>query len=103
MAANIFITNGSLDISITQVDFNGVTASVVGGTLPNTTGNGTQLETTEIGTYNLDISYGATIGGQHIYVTDSNGGGHCQDNGAPPGGLLTFTNILSVISIVPPL
>jgi hypothetical protein len=94
MAANIIITNGSLDISITQVDFNGVTATVVIGTLPNTTGNGTGLETTEIGTYNLDISYGATIGGQHIYVTDSNGGEYCQDNGAPPGGVLTFTNIL---------
>ena len=93
MAANIFITNGSLDISITDVYFNGVLATLVGGSLPNTTGNGTQLETNQVGTHTLEIYYGATIAGQHIIVTDSNGYQSCLPNGAPPGGILTFTNV----------
>jgi hypothetical protein len=93
MAANIFITNSSLDISIDDVYFNGVQATLVGGSLPNTTGNGTNLETTEIGVYTLLIYYGSTISGQHIYVTDSDLAEVCQDTGSPPGGTMTFTNI----------
>ena len=94
MAANILITNASDDVSISQVDFNGVTATYVGGQpLPNTTGNGTDLETTEIGVYTLDVYYGSFISGQHIYVTDSDGAEACIDTGSPPGGFLSFTNI----------
>ena len=95
MAANIFITNSSLDISIDNVDFNGVQATYAGGApLPNQTGDGTtNLETNELGTHDLVVYYGATIGGQSIIVTDSNGYQSCQPNGAPPGGSLTFTNI----------
>ena len=94
MAANIFITNGSLDVVITDVYFNGVQATYVGGQpLPNSTGNGTNLETTEVGTHTLDVYYGTTISNQHIYVIDSNGGETCIDTGAPTGGVLNFTNI----------
>ena len=93
MAANIFITNSSLDISIDDVYFNGVQATLVGGSLPNTTGNGTNLETTQIGVYTLDIYYGSPITGQHVYVTDSDLAEACQDTGAPPGGVWSFTNI----------
>ena len=72
LAANIFIQNLSLDVSISQVDFGGVTATLVAGTLPNTTGNGTDLYTTEVGTYTLDVYRSNTVAGQHITVTDSN-------------------------------
>jgi hypothetical protein len=71
MAANIFISNGSSDVSISQVDFNGVTATYVGGQpLPNTTGNGTDLETGVTGVYTLDVYYGTLLSGQYVYVID---------------------------------
>jgi hypothetical protein len=72
LAANIFIQNLSLDVSISQVDFGGVTATLVGGSLPNTTGNGTDLYTSQVGTYTLDVYRSNTVAGQHITVTDSN-------------------------------
>ena len=95
MAANIFILNSSLDITISQVDFNGVTATYVGGPAypPNNPGDNTNLETTQIGVYTLLITYGSSISGQHIYVTDSDLAEACQDTGSPPGGTMTFTNI----------
>ena len=95
MAANIFILNSSLDITISQVDFNGVTATYVGGPAypPNNPGDNTNLETTQFGVYTLLITYGSSISGQHIYVTDSDLAEACQDTGSPPGGTMTFTNI----------
>ena len=77
LLANIDIVNGSLDIAISQVDFNGVPTTLVAGTLPNTTGNGTSLNTTEIGTYTLDVYRSNSVAGQHITVTDSNGTPQC--------------------------
>jgi len=75
---NIFIINGSVDVSINQVDFNGVTATYAAGQpLPNTTGNGTNLYTTQIGTYTLDVYKNNGVAGQHISVTDSVGGIQC--------------------------
>ena len=72
LTANIFIQNSSLDVSISQVDFGGVTATLVAGSLPNTTGNGTDLNTTQVGTFTLDVYRSNTVAGQHITVTDSN-------------------------------
>ena len=78
LTANIFIQNLSLDVSITQVDFGGITATFVGGQpLPNTTGNGTDLYTTQVGTFTLDVYRSNTVAGQHITVTDSNGTPQC--------------------------
>lgn len=77
LAANIQITNGSVDVAISQVDFNGVTATLVAGSLPNTTGNGTDLNTNQVGTYTLDVYRSNSVAGQHITVTDSNGTPQC--------------------------
>ena len=78
LPANIQITNGSLDVAVSQVDFNGVTTTYVAGQpLPNTTGNGTDLNTTQIGTYTLDVYRNNSVAGQHITVTDSNGTPQC--------------------------
>ena len=79
LPANIFIINGSLDVAVSQVDFNGVTATFVGGQpLPNTTGNGTNLNTSQIGTYTLDVYRNNATAAQHITVTDSNGSIQCN-------------------------
>ena len=78
LPANIQITNGSLDVEISQVNFNSVTATYVAGQpLPNTTGNGTDLNTTQVGTYTLDVYRNNGVAGQHITVTDSNGTQQC--------------------------
>jgi uncharacterized delta-60 repeat protein len=69
--AQLDITNGSLDIQIISVVVNGVTTSVIGGSLPNTTGNGTNLSTTQIGTYTIDVNYSCGVAGQKITLTDS--------------------------------
>ena len=69
--AIIDITNGSLDIQITAVYVNGVNTSVIGGVLPNTTGNGTTLSTNQLGTYTVDVYYSTLITGQKITLTDS--------------------------------
>ena len=78
LTANIAISNSSLDVEITQVDFNGVTATYISGQpLPNTTGNGTNLNTTQIGTYTLDVYRNNSVAGQHITVIDSQGTQQC--------------------------
>ena len=77
LVGNIDITNGSLDITISNVNFNGVDATYVGGVYPNTTGNGTSLNTTEIGTYTMLVFRSSGVAGQHITVTDSNGTPQC--------------------------
>ena len=69
--AQLDITNGSLDIQITSVSVNGVATSVIGGSLPNTSGNGTNLSTTQIGTYTIEVNYSCSVSGQHITLTDS--------------------------------
>jgi hypothetical protein len=90
---NIGLTNGSLDISVTQVDYNSITATLVGGTLPNTTGNGTQLLQNQQGSYTLDVHWLATVGGQHITVTDSNGTITCQGTSVGTG-ILSYSNVV---------
>jgi hypothetical protein len=77
LAANIFITNGSLDIEISNVNFNGVDATFVAGVYPNTTGNGTDLYTDQVGTYTMLVFRSNAVAGQHITVTDSNGTPQC--------------------------
>ena len=88
------MTNGSLDISVSQVDYNGTTATIVGGTMPNTTGNGTQLIQNQVGSFTLVVTYGATIGGQHITVTDSNGTINCQGTSIGSGLTLSYANVV---------
>lgn len=80
--ANINIgTNGSLDISM---DINNITVNGVGpvsytGVNPNTSGNGGQVVTNQIGTYDIVITYSASTGGQHIELVDSNSNYYCND------------------------
>jgi len=90
---NISLINGSLDISVTQVDYNGITATVVGGVLPNTTGNGTQLLQNQQGSFTLDVHWTATVAGQHITVTDSNGTITCQGTSIG-SGIKSYTNVV---------
>jgi hypothetical protein len=72
------ITNISLDIQITNVTVNGVSATYVGGQpLPNTGGNGTNLCTTNTGTVDVEVFYSAGVAGQNITLVDSNSITYC--------------------------
>jgi uncharacterized delta-60 repeat protein len=90
--ANLDITNGSLDISISEVYVNAVLTSVVGGTMPNTTGNGTGLSTTQVGVYDVVIFYSAGVAGQKITLTDSDNVSTCQ-NTLTGGNSMTFFSV----------
>jgi len=92
LTANLDITNGSLDIQITAVYVNGVLTSVTGGSLPNTTGNGTNLSTTQVGTYTVDVYYSTLIAGQHITLTDSDLFSTCI-NTSFGSNIATFTSV----------
>jgi hypothetical protein len=89
--AIIDITNGSLDIQISSVYVNSVVTSVVGGSLPNTTGNGTNLSTNQLGTYTIEVNYSCTIAGQKITLTDSDLFSECQ-NTSTGSNTMTFTS-----------
>jgi len=90
--ANLDITNGSLDISISSVYVNSVITTVTGGSLPNTTGNGTNLETTQVGVYTVEVNYSAGVAGQKITLTDSDSVSTCQNTNTG-SNTLTFTGV----------
>jgi hypothetical protein len=82
--ANINIaTNGSLDISmdIDNITVNGVGPVSYTGVSPNTSGNGGNVITNQLGTYDIVITYTATTPGQHIELVDSNGTTYCNNTG----------------------
>ena len=82
--ANINIaTNGSLDISmdIDNITVNGVGPVSYTGVSPNTSGNGGNVITNQLGTYDIVVTYTATTGGQHIELVDSNGTTYCNNTG----------------------
>jgi hypothetical protein len=83
--ANINIaTNGSLDISmdIDNITVNGVGPVSYTGVSPNTSGNGGNVITNQLGTYDIVITYTAgSIGGQKIELVDSNGTTYCNNTG----------------------
>ena len=91
--AQIDITNGSLDIQISSVYVNGVNSTLIGGSLPNTSGNGTTLSTNQLGTYTIDVNYSTLIPGQHITLTDSDLNSYCQ-NVIYGSNTMTFTGIV---------
>jgi hypothetical protein len=87
------ITNGSLDIQITQVEVNGTPASYEGGQpLPNTTGNGTGLCSYISGNVDITVYWTSSIPGQHIDLVDSNNVAYCQ-NSSTGSQSYTFTGV----------
>ena len=91
--AIIDITNGSLDIQIISVSVNSVGTTVIGGSLPNTTGNGTNLSTTQIGTYTVDVNYSCSVAGQKITLTDSDLFSTCINTNTG-SNTATFTSVV---------
>jgi hypothetical protein len=93
----IYITNSSLDISITDVEINGVSVTYDGGqNFPVDSGDNGFFTTTQLGTYNIVVYYSASISGQHIDVTDSNSTLTCHN--VPGNGSGTFTVTSAIIN-----
>ncbi len=92
--ADIFLSNSSLDISITQVRVNGVAASLISGSLPCGPSSGATFETTQIGVVNIDVDYSVTIGGQHISFVDSDSNPYCENTGSPGSHTATFISAI---------
>ena len=97
--AAIYISNSSLDISITDVEINGVSVTYDGGqNFPVDTSDNGFFTTTQLGTYNIVVYYSASISGQHIDVTDSNSTLTCHN--VPGNGSGTFTVTSAIINTV---
>jgi len=90
--AGIDISNSSLDISISDVTVNAVNTTVIGGSLPNTTGNGTNLSTTQLGVQDVVVFYSAGVAGQNITLIDSDSVSTCQNTNTGSNSL-TFTGV----------
>ena len=97
--AAIYISNSSLDISITDVEINGVSVTHDGGqNFPVDTSDNGFFTTTQLGTYNIVVYFYASISGQHIDVTDSNSTLTCHN--VPGNGSGTFTVTSAIINTV---
>jgi uncharacterized delta-60 repeat protein len=71
-------TNGSLDITITDVYVNGIQATPI-GTWPNTPGNGANLTVAlPAGTYSVEIFHSASVSGQKVSVIGSDSTLQCS-------------------------
>ena len=86
------VSNGSLDITVSNVSVNGVTATPITGSYPIPAGDTRQLDTTQIGTFDITVTWSSSISGQNISVTDSNGTVQCQAAGNGSNITLTFPN-----------
>jgi len=87
------LTNTSLDVVITQVKVNNLIASVTGGMMPNTPGNGTNLEVSlAAGTYDVQIAYTCSVAGQRIEIGSPITGYACQ-NTSTGSFIMTFPNV----------
>ena len=68
----------SLDISVSNVTVNAVTAAPLTGSYPIPAGENRDLTTTQFGTYDITVTFTNTVTGQRITVTDSNSVSQCQ-------------------------
>ena len=66
-------TNNSLDIQLylSSITVNGVGVVNVSGVDPNTPGNGGQVQTNQIGVYDIVLTYYSSVSGQKISIVDS--------------------------------
>ncbi len=81
----VIIQNSSLDVSITDVTINGVSVTYESGAnFPVDSGENGNFVTTELGTYDITVYYGASIPGQNFTIYDSNLTSTCY-NAYPPG------------------
>lgn len=89
------LTNNSLDvyIELDTITFDGVYPTGFSGVNPNPPGNGAQVLTNQIGTYDITVSYTATTPGQKITLVDSAANTFCN-NTSTGNNTMTFTGVV---------
>ena len=91
LAAPLRVENTlSLDISVSNVTVNSITATPLTGSYPVLAGENRDLTTTQFGTQTITVTFTNTITGQRITVTDSNGVPQCQT--VNTSSTFTYTN-----------
>ena len=88
------LTNSSLDVDINTFDVDGTAATVTGGSLPNTPGNGTTLCSTITGTVDIQVSTFNSVAGQKITLCDSNGTCTCYNITGTGPATWTWTDVV---------
>jgi hypothetical protein len=73
LATILIGTNNSLDIALnlSNITVNGVNVVNVAGIDPNQPGNGASVQTSQIGTYAITMTYTCSVPGQNISLVDS--------------------------------
>jgi hypothetical protein len=96
-AADIFVQNGSLDISITAVSVDGIPVTYSSGSnFPVTAGNNGNFTTALTGTgKTVSISYSSSISGQNIYFYDSDFTGTCENVSGFGGSFSVFNAVIN--------
>jgi hypothetical protein len=80
-------------MDLSNMTVNGVNVTNVSGVDPNTSGNGGSVQTNQIGTYNIVLTYTATTAGQRIILYDSNTTYYCN-NTSTGFNSMTFSNVV---------
>lgn len=94
----IFLSNTSLDITITDCRVNGV--SISGASFPLIAGNNTTGYTTELGSYTVEFDRSNAISGQHIGISDSNGSAFCETVNAGSSTVSFLNVVISLAELV---
>ena len=76
--APLRIENSSLDVSVSDVQVNSITATPLTGSYPVPAGENRDLTTTQFGTQTITVTFTTAITGQNITITDSNLVVQCQ-------------------------
>jgi len=66
-------------MDINNITVNGVGPVSYSGGSPNAPGNGGQVVTNQLGTYDIVVTYAESTPGQHIELVDSNGTLYCNN------------------------
>jgi hypothetical protein len=95
LATILIGTNISLDIAMDlfNITVNGVGVTNVTGVDPNTPGNGGSVDTNQIGTYDIVLTYSCSIPGQKITLYDSNTTYYCN-NTSTGFNSMTFSSVV---------
>lgn len=99
--ADIFVYNGSLDVSITSIFVNGIPVTYGSGTnFPIPAGDNGSFLTSQTGTNEIvSISWSNSISGQNITFYDSSLFATCQDVASGGGSFSVFSaNVTSGVS-----
>jgi len=78
-SVNIYVTNSSLDVSITDITINGIAVLAVAGSFPVNASENENFASTQLGTQDVIIYYSGHIPGQNMVFYDSTNFATCHN------------------------